>query len=165
MIRRNFLSGSPITVLGFVLLISGCGGSASSESNDPLEDPIVRQDQPAQCLGDDAIDGMQDVAELLFTESDRQWSCEIAFDGGVRFEDIYFSRSGFASLGSDNAWFWNRRLADDAINLLSPTFGSLVLRQIESSNTTLTFTSASDVGVRESFDCVMVARENENTQL
>jgi len=165
MIQRNYLSVSLITVLGFVIVVSGCGGSASSGSIDLQDDPIVQQDQSTQCMADDASRSTQDVAELLFTESDRQWSCEIVFDGGVRFEDIYFSRSGFASLGSDNAWFWNRRLADDAINLLSPTLGSLVLQQIYSSNTTLTFTSASDVGLRESYDCVMVAREIENTQL
>jgi len=165
MIQRNFLSGYLTTVFSSALLIGGCGGGASSDSMVPQVDSVVMQDPSAQCLADDPTRSSVDVAELLFTESDRQWTCEIASDVGERFEELYFSRSGFASVGSDSAWFWNRRIVDDAINLLSPTFGSLVLQQIESSNTTLTFTSTSDVGLRESYDCVLIAREIENTRL
>jgi len=162
MIQQIFPFSSLLALSGFVLAVSGCGGGASSNAMVTQAEPVVFQDAAAQCLVTDIAD---DIAELLFTEIDRQWTCEIASADGMRFDDIYFSRTGFASLGSDNAWFWNRRLDDDAINLLSPTFGSLVLRQIESANTTLTFTSTSDMGVRESYDCVMVAREVENPRL
>lgn len=139
--------------------------AAPAESVEPLSateaaepEDLILQEDPLVC----AVDF--DIAELVFTESDRQWSCSI-FSGsnndgsGVAFDALYFSRMGTVISQNTGVWYWNRILPGDEIRLLSPTMPSMLVRNIVSSNTTLEFNTVSEIGEEAVYECVLVARE------
>jgi len=136
--------------------LSACGGSSGGKVADrqPAQsEQTIPQDDALSC------DASLDVADFLITEIDRQWSCEITSNNGVMFDDVYFSRSGTAVFGNTGKWYWNRNLPSDDINLASPDHTSVTVSEISSSNTVLSFTSATPAGTSERYDCILVSRE------
>lgn len=99
-----------------------------------------------------------DHAELLFTESDRQWSCSVASAELASSDDVFFSRNGAASFTRFGQVYWNRNLLTDEINIASPFIPSFVMKDITSSNTTLQFTVNADGEAGQQYDCVLVGR-------
>ena len=100
-----------------------------------------------------------DIAELLFTEADRQWFCAVTTDS-LRTEDqVYFARTGTAVTTRFRDVYWNRSMTDQSINVASPFISPFVIRNITSSNTVMSFDLVTDSGRTEIYDCVLVSRE------
>ena len=145
--------------------ISACGGSGGGDAGDiardestPLDDaPLVADSVPQ----DDGLvcDAQIDIAEFFLTEVDRQWSCQITSNVGIRFDDLFFDRNGTAVSANDGIRYWNRNLPDATVNLLSPTQPSMLMSEIGASNTVLMFNTVTPSGVEQSYDCVLVPRE------
>ena len=165
-------SGLRLCTIGLSCAIglSACGGSAggtldnsdagaiATDESTPLDDPLldaenVQQDAPLACAAE------FDVAELFLTEVDRQWSCQITSNVGIRFDDLFFDRNGTAVSANDGIRYWNRNLPDATVNLLSPTQPSMLMSEIGASNTVLMFNTVTPSGVEQSYDCVLVPRE------
>ena len=81
---------------GFLLLLSltGCGGSGDGPVVDLVGSELASEAELSvveaiQDDGDSLVSGLQcdvadfDIAELVFTESDRQWSCSVLVPNGV----------------------------------------------------------------------------------
>lgn len=146
-----------LALLVLPVLIFGCdsGGDSNALSDDS---PLLSDDQscPAPSF---------DVAELLFTESDRQWYCSVA-GAGVQLEDeIYFARNGQAVTTRFREVYWNRSLADDSINVASPFISPFIISNMVSANTVLTFDLIKQTGEVEVYDCVLVGRETQAPEL
>jgi len=150
------------------LCVAGCSGSSSDPAADlPAEsggnDPMTTHDDLLQSdveVADVSIaDDEFDSADLILTEIDRQWSCEITSESSVYYEDIYFSPNGSAFLSARGTWYWNRSLPAPAFNLHSDTYPSMRFQNISSSNTFLEFDAVVENGLSESYSCVMITRE------
>ena len=144
--------------------ISACGsgggdaGDIARDESTPLDDaPLVADSVPQ----DDGLvcDAQIDIAEFFLTEVDRQWSCQITSNVGIRFDDLFFDRNGTAVSANDGIRYWNRNLPDATVNLLSPTQPSMLMSEIGASNTVLMFNTVTPSGVEQSYDCVLVPRE------
>jgi len=61
--------------------------------------------------------------------------------------------------------YWNRSLADDSLNVASPNISPMVVRNIFSANTVLTFDLIDNTGEAEAYDCVLVGRETTAPEL
>ena len=102
-----------------LLMLTACGGDnnsqmAQAQESDLLQDD-AQQNDPLQC---DAP--VFDVAELLFTESDRQWFCSVTTDQLTTEDQVFFSRAGTATMTRFRDVFWNRSLTDQSITVASP---------------------------------------------
>ena len=151
--------------LSIAVCLCACGGSSGGDAGDiardestPLDDPLldgenVQQDEPLACAAE------FDVAELFVTEVDRQWSCQISSQVGIRFDELFFDRSGTVVSANDGIWYWNRNLPGLEVNLASPNLPSMLMSGIMSSNTVLMFDTVTPPGVEQTFDCVLVPRE------
>lgn len=155
-----------------VCALSACGGSSGTADNPVVAgarssdseqaqspdvadtlDPSIQQDEVLSC------DATIDTAEFLFTEIDRQWTCEISADAASSYTDLYFSRDGTAVFGDNDIWYWHRKLPGDAIGLASPTRVSKLITDLRSSNTQMSFTTTSETGQSESYECLLIPRE------
>ena len=123
-----------------------------SVATDPQNDSLASDDAPLVC------DAPFDTAELLFTEVDRFWSCQIVSDNGTRFDEVFFSRTGTATFGSSGLNFWNRNLPGAEINRIAADGTVSVMRDIQSSNTTLSFETVLATGESGFYDCLLVPR-------
>jgi len=154
-----------------VLLLSACGGSSGvsatglmnadggAEDLSASDNTIaVRLEDPVQ-VDELSCSGNFDIADLLVTESDRQWSCEIVSDQGSSFSDVFFSRRGTVVFADNDIRYWNRNLPLDQLNIVSPTSGFSVLGDIESFNTVMSFTLSNEVGISETYNCVLTSRD------
>lgn len=146
-------------------LLAGCSGddngpaSAASEST-PVIDNQTLLDDSSQCPAP-----AFDFAEQLFTESDRQWFCSVATALSDTEDEIYVSRNGQAMSLRFGSVYWNRSLADDSLNVASPNISPMVVRNIFSANTVLTFDLIDNTGEAEAYDCVLVGRETTAPEL
>ena len=174
-VARNLTSQfPPVFVVVAVTTLAACGGSSggndvfndetvsaastadgiqnSPVTDPPITDPLASDDAPLVC------DAGFDTAELLFTEVDRFWSCQIVSDTGTRFDEVFFSRTGTATFGSSGLNFWNRNLPGAEINRIAADGTVSVMRDIQSSNTTLSFETVLATGESEFYDCLLVPR-------
>ena len=168
----KLISQFPLVCAAFALTVLGaCGGSSGETSvlsdetvigaadvtdsqidDVDLQDSLASDDAPLVC------DAPFDTAELLFTEVDRFWSCQIVSDNGTRFDEVFFSRTGTATFGSSGLNFWNRNLPGAEINRIAADGSVSVMRDIQSSNTTLSFETVLATGESEFYDCLLVPR-------
>ena len=165
------------------LTLSGCGGSSTDAMPAAAEvsatvPGIIANDSDAQPTEADQIDSQQmadiqsdsseqqavscafefDVADLVVTEADRQWSCEVVSDQGSRFEDVYFLRSGTVIFG-DDLRYWSRNLPFEQINVASPASGYALISEIRSSNTLMSFIMIPESGMNLLYECVLTPRQ------
>jgi len=157
-----------------ILALSACGGSSGGPDDelaagtdaaglviddDATESPpdqSLQDDQSADSVGTSAT---LDVADLLVTETDRQWSCDITSDQASSFTTVFFSRRGTVLFGENDLRFWNRNLPFDQVNITSPTSVFSVISDIQNFNTLLSFTLTTEVGDTQTYDCVLTTRE------
>lgn len=156
-----------LAILCFTL--SACGSSGTDVDMSEVQDIQQGADSQSpgigEVLSDDETEGASsqcdvdfDQAELLFTESDRQWSCSVSSTELASSDDVYFSRNGTAVFTRFGQVYWNRNLPTDEFNIASPFIASFVMREINSSNTTLQFTLDADGETGQLYDCVLVGR-------
>ncbi len=142
-----------------LLSLAACGGGNSGDGLGADTDAGMPINQTIQQDAALACDAPFDNAELLFTEIDRQWSCEITSAAGTEYSELYFGRDGTAVFNSNDTWYWNRKLPGNDIGLASPARPSKLIQNINSSNTLMSFSAMSEVGVSETYDCLLVTRE------
>ncbi len=149
----------PIRLLALLicLMVSACNGDSTTAT--PQADPQVQND-PVSCPV-----VQSDVAEPLFTESDREWFCTVTADAFSAQDQVFFFRNGQAVMTRFREVFWNRSAADESINVASPFISPFVIRNIFSANTVLTFDLVTAGGVTEAYDCVLVGREDAGSLL
>ncbi len=145
-------------ITAVLLTLTACSGDddspmASAPAQELLQSDAV-QDDPEQCSAP-----AFDVAEFLFTESDRQWFCNVTADTLVTQDQVFFSRNGTAAMTRFRDVFWNRSMADQSISVASPFISPFVIRNITSSNTIMAFDLVTEGGRTEAYDCVLVGRE------
>jgi hypothetical protein len=167
---------SPLIALTLSLGLVACGGDSTPQamqvtgdgqaaaggqdvsgmqsSDDAAQQPPAVQNDAQQC---DAP--VFDIAELLFTEADRQWFCTVTTDTLSTEDQVYFARSGTAVTTRFRDVYWNRSMTDQSINVASPFISPFVIRNITSSNTVMSFDLVTDSGRTEVYDCVLVGRE------
>ncbi len=143
-----------VTAMLFGLVACGSDNDSQAMLSDDEPQAAMVPDDPLQC---DAP--AFDVAELLFTESDRQWFCTVTVETFVTEDQVFFSRSGTAVMTRFRDVYWNRSMADQSINVASPFISPFVIRNISSSNTVLSFDLITDSDRTEVYDCVLVGRD------
>lgn len=147
-----------------MLTLTACGGDNNSQMTQaPATGALqndARQDESLQC---DAP--TFDIAELLFTESDRQWFCTVTTDTLTTEDQVFFSRNGTGTMTRFRDVFWNRSMADQSISVASPFISPFVIRNITSSNTVMTFDLVTEAGRSEAYDCVLVGREPASPEM
>ena len=173
----------PVCAVSALTMLAACGGSSGGTdvfsdetviaagtaddienqiNNDGIQNSEVTDSAVTDVLASDdaplACDAGFDTAELLFTEVDRFWSCQIVSDAGTRFDEVFFSRTGTATFGSSGLNFWNRNLPGAEINRIAADGTVSVMRDIQSSNTTLSFETVLATGESEFYDCLLVPR-------
>ncbi len=158
---------------GFLLLLSltGCGGSG----DDPVVDLVGSElafeaelsvVEAIQDDGNSLVSALQcdvadfDIAELVFTESDRQWSCSVSSSQTVSSDAVFFSQNGTAVFAQHGTVYWNRNLIEDTLTIASPLIPTLSLKDINSANTTLQFTLGDGAATDAVYDCVLVQRDD-----
>ena len=156
--RVNFIS------LAIAVSLSACGGASGGDAEDIATDEFTALDDPQLAdsiqQDDEFVCAAEiDIAEFFLTEVDRQWSCQITSLSGIRFDQLFFDRSGTAISATNGVLYWNRNLPGDEVNLASPNLPSMLMSQISSSNTVLMFNTVTSAGEEQSFDCVLVPRE------
>ena len=168
------LSSTHTLITGGLLLllsVTGCGGSGDdplveSTASDPAADsqlPVVGgiQDDGDSQAGTQQCDVADfDIAELVFTESDRQWYCAVSSSQTASSDEVFFNQNGTALFSQYGQVYWNRNLADDTITIASPLISTLILKEINSANTTLQFELGDGVVDDAVYDCVLVQRED-----
>lgn len=143
--------------IALVCVMAGCSGDSDIPAS---ADTQVVLNDPDQC----PVPG-RDFAEQLFTETDRQWFCSVTTDTITTTDEVYFTRNGRAETTRFREVFWNRSLADQSINVASSFVSPFVIRNINSSNTVLTFDLVDESGGVEVYDCVLVGRELQAPEL
>lgn len=174
------LSFALIILAPMVLFLSGCGGSSGADASTDDTGVIANDSVNTVSGNEEQIDGQQmadlqndaseqasndascefefDVADLLLTEADRQWSCEIVSDQASTYEDVYFQRHGTAIFGNELR-YWNRNLPFEQINIASPITGRALIKDIRSSNTLMSFILTPESGTNLLYECVLTPRE------
>ena len=158
-----------------ILALSACGGSSGGPDDELAAgtdggaagfviDDGAAELPPEQSLQDDqpantVETSIPDIADLLVTEIDRQWSCDITSDQASSFSTLFFSRRGTVLFGENDLRFWNRNLPLDQVNIASPTSVFSVISDIQNFNTLLSFTLTTEVGGTQTYDCVLTTRE------
>lgn len=141
------------------LMCAMAGCSSDSDTPAELHTPAVLND-PEQCP---VVE--RDFAEQLFTETDRQWFCSVTADAFSTTDEVFFSRNGQAQTTRFGEVFWNRSMENQSISVASPFVSPFVIRNINSSNTVLTFELLNESGGDEAYDCVLVGREIQTPEL
>lgn len=179
--KFSSVRGSIISGLLLLLSLAGCGGGGNGSAQEPINNTqgtdspssgasAVQNDADLQA-GDqtdtDSLGGVQqcdvadfDFAELVFTETDRQWYCSVSQSQSVTFDEVFFSRNGSAFFSQYGQVYWNRNLTDDTLTIASPLMPTAVMKEINSANTTLQFTFNEGVDSEALYDCVLVQRED-----
>ncbi len=170
--KNTLLNGTRLCVSGLWLCaLTACGGSSGVDSVDTIsggpsaEDQAPTEINAGQNIQQDDVPACEatfDTAELLFTEVDRQWSCEIPSGAASTYSELYFSRDGTAVFSDNGNWFWNRKLPGDAIGLASLSKPSQLITDVRSTNTLVNFTVTSESGQSRYFECVLVSRETSS---
>ena len=158
------------------LSLSACGGSSGQiesdfnetasgidasgvlpDAADTVQADQGLQDDQSQFVTESSDDF--DIADLVVTEVDRQWSCDVATELASSFTTLFFSRNGTVLFGENDLRFWNRNLPLEQFNIASPTAAFSVISDIQNFNTSLNFILTSDTGISEIYDCVLTTRE------
>jgi len=174
-LNARWLSGLLIFA-AVTLSLSACGGSSgqtetnlnaaadNADAGDGQAD-VANPVQADQSLQNDQSPevtesfGDFDIADLVVTEADRQWSCDVTTEQASSFTTLFFSRNGTVLFGENDLRFWNRNLPFEQFNIASPTAPFSVISDIQNFNTLLSFILTTDTGVSEIYDCVLTARE------
>lgn len=151
-----------IIVVISALSLCACGGSSSDTTvspdtnTAPLQDDVAGSDNTQmQCdAGDDF-----DIAELVYTETDRQWFCSVSSTAAELSDEVYFSRDGTATFSRFGLVYWNRDIEVQEIRIASPFVSTSVLRNVFSANTVLQFDLNSGDTLDEFYDCVLTQRD------
>ena len=159
-----------LAVIALCVAVCAC---SSSDDNGIITDPqntqlgvVTEFPVAGDIFSDDTTDAVVqcdadfDHAELLFTETDRQWFCSVSSSELASADDVYFSRSGTAVFSRFGLVYWNRNLQANEINLASPSISSFVIRELSASNSTLQFFLDADGEADQQYDCVLVGRAN-----
>lgn len=164
---RALVSGSLLLLLS----VAGCGGSGDdatvdlagsepSTESQPQTTAVVQDDENSQSSGLQCDGADFDIAELVFTESDRQWYCSVSSSPAVSSDEVFFSRNGTAWFSQYGQVYWNRNITDDTLTVASPLISTMSIKEINSANTTLQFKLGDGVTNDALYDCVLVQRDD-----
>ncbi len=168
-----------VILSGLVVLVTLAGCGSSNDNSTLLVDitpPVVQEDlalddtditpvPQVQCdAGDNGNENMIgasefDIAELFFTEPDRQWFCNVSSVESEFSDEIFFDRQGTATFSRFGLVYWNRDSEAQAIRIASPFVATSVLSEVFSANTVLQFQLDTDDSFDEVYDCVLTTRE------
>jgi hypothetical protein len=174
-------------LLATALLIAGCGsGSTDSTASSGIlpEDQTSMQpnasvdnggenapDQPADTTEPDigavepapdagAFDdtGSFDIAELFFTEADRQWFCSVTSDVSAFTDQLYVDRFGGGWFEGFGVVTWRRHESRDELIVTTATGEEWQIQEIFGSNTVLEFLLQGE-SAPSLYSCVLTLRD------
>ena len=154
-----------ITVTG----IAACDGQsdvlaplvAGNNGADPdaAGEQIAEQVEDTVAEDELANDQSFDIAELFFTEVDRQWFCSVTTPVSVFTDQFSIERTGAAQFDRFGVAQWSRQKTPDQLNFKTALGSTFVAREIFGTNTILEFERFSEREPEELYECVLTTRE------
>jgi len=100
-----------------------------------------------------------DIAELFFTEADRQWFCSVTTPVSVFTDQFFIEPDGAAQFERFGIAEWSTQKELDQLNFITAFGSAFIAREVFGTNTVLEFERLGERESAEYYECVLTTRE------
>jgi hypothetical protein len=134
------------------------GGENAPDQPADTTEPDIGAVEPAPDAGAFDDTGSFDIAELFFTEADRQWFCSVTSDISVFTDQLYVDRFGGGWFERFGVVTWRRHESRDELIVTTATGEEWQIQEIFGSNTVLEFLLQGE-SAPSLYSCVLTLRD------